>query len=116
MSHSNLSIAKAYYSAMAKKNIAEMEKYLHPDVEILSPLGKMSGKAVILAGVERLFTIFVTLTIHAKFDSDDQVMLACDYEFSAPIGIVPTAILISFKDDLIIKIQLFYDARPFEKK
>ena len=34
----------------------------------------------------------------------------------APIGMIQTAALMTFKDGLIARIELFYDARPFEKK
>ena len=116
MNQKNISIAEAYYTAMGEKNIAGMEKYLHPAIEFFSPYGQTSGKEAVLASVKGMFSIFTTLTIRAKFGSDDQAMLACDYEFAAPIGIVPTAILITLKDDLIIRIQLYFDARPFEKR
>lgn len=38
-------------------------------------------------------------------------MMVYDVTFPAPIGIVHTTALMTFKDDLIIDIELFFDAR-----
>jgi hypothetical protein len=42
-------------------------------------------------------------------------MLTYDAEFGEPIGICRTAVLMTFKDQLIERLELFFDARPFEK-
>jgi hypothetical protein len=49
------------------------------------------------------------------FGSESQAMLTYDADFGEPIGICRTAVLMAFRDDLIERIELFYDARPFEK-
>ncbi len=54
---------------------------------------------------------FNTLTIRAKFGSQDQAMLA--YDINCPIGICRAAALVQFENGLIVSIELFYDARPF---
>jgi hypothetical protein len=43
-------------------------------------------------------------------------MLAYDFMFPDPIGELRAAVLMSFTDHLISKIELFYDGRPFEEK
>lgn len=62
------------------------------------------------------FHCFNTLEIRAKFGSSDQAMLVYDLNCPTPVGMVPVAALITLKNDLIICIELFFDARPFEKK
>jgi hypothetical protein len=42
-------------------------------------------------------------------------MLAYEADFGEPVGICRTAVLMTFKDDLIVLIELFYDARPFAR-
>jgi hypothetical protein len=101
--------------AMAEKNIAGMEKYLHPDVHFISPLAEKDGKAAYLDAAKNLMSFFKTLTIRTTFGSDDQAMVVYDFDFPAPIGHVRTAGLMTFQDGLITKIELFFDARPFEK-
>ncbi len=115
MSNSNLSIAEAYYTAMAEKNVSAMEKYLHPDVKLIAPLAEAIGKKGVLEVITKATSIFNALTIRAKFGSDDQAMLAYDVNFPAPIGKVASAVLLTFQDNLILRIELFYDARQVEK-
>ena len=47
--------------------------------------------------------------------TDEPVMLTYDAEFGEPIGTCRTAVLMTFKDQLIERLELFFDARPFEK-
>ena len=37
MNNYNITVAQAYYKAMAEKNSAEVEKHLHSDVCVISP-------------------------------------------------------------------------------
>ncbi|OGT38237.1 MAG: hypothetical protein A3F11_04310 [Gammaproteobacteria bacterium RIFCSPHIGHO2_12_FULL_37_14] len=115
MNNFNLSIAEDYYTAMAAKNVSAMEKYLHPDVELIAPLADAIGKKALLESITKAISIFNALTIRAKFSSGDQAMLAYDVNFPAPIGNVSSAVLMTFHDKLILKIELFYDARQVEK-
>ena len=115
MNNTNLSIAESYYSEMSAKNIEGMEKYLHPNVSLIAPLAQDHGKQAVLETIRKAISIFKTLTIRAKFGSGDQAMLAYDVDFPAPIGIVKSAVLMTFEDKRIIKIELFYDARQIEK-
>jgi hypothetical protein len=41
--------------------------------------------------------------------------LTYDVDFGEPIGICRTAELMTFEGSLIMRIELFYDARPFER-
>lgn len=41
-------------------------------------------------------------------------MLAFDINFPAPIGVVRSAVLMSFKDNLIHRNEMFYDPRALE--
>jgi len=116
MHKNNVEIAEAYYTAMAEKNLEGLEKYLHPDVQLITPFALVNGKTAVLDAVERLLAFFNTLTIRAKCGSGDEVMLAYDLDFPEPIGKIRTAVLMTFHDGLIIKYELFFDTRLFEKK
>ncbi len=54
--------------------------------------------------------------IRTKFSSDNQVMLAYDLNCVSPIGTIRVAALMTFEDNLILSIELFFDARVFDKK
>ncbi|MBY0501569.1 MAG: nuclear transport factor 2 family protein [Alphaproteobacteria bacterium] len=116
MDINNVNIAEAYYGAMAEKNLKRLGEYLHPDVQFKSPFKEILGKEVFLDVVKEFMTLFETLTIRAKCGSDNQVMLAYDVDFPAPIGKLPTAALMAFQEGLIARIELFFDTRVFDKK
>lgn len=116
MSEKNIALAVAYYQAMGNKNLATIEKLLHPDVRLISPMAQIEGKDAVLNAVKHFLAVFNTLTIRAKFCSGDQAMVVYNLDCSAPFGIVRGAALLTFKEGLIIGYELFYDARPFEQK
>ena len=113
---SNLTIAETYYHQMLKKNFAAMEECLHPDVSFIGPLAKMSGKNAVVEAAKNLSSILDDIKIRAKFSSGNQIMLAYDFMFPESIGKLRAAVLMEFENQLISKIELFYDGRPFEQK
>lgn len=114
MSTKNIAIAKAYYKALNDKNIAAAEQYLHPEIHFISPLTNITGKELVLNAVKGYMTVLKSLTVRTACGSDDQVMLVYDYDVVfAPTDTLHAAVLMNFKDNLIIRIELFFDARPF---
>ncbi len=116
MLEKNVMIAEAYCKALGDKDINRMEQYLHPDVRFIGPMAETTGKEALLGAAKAISSLFKTLTIRAKFGQGDQAMLVYDLEFPMPIGISRGANLMTFKEGLISCIELFYDARPCEKK
>jgi hypothetical protein len=116
MSEKNIASALAYYHAMNNKDLSSIEKHLHPEVRLISPLADIKGKDAVLNSVNHFLAVFNKLTIRAHCNNGDQVMLAYDLDCPAPLGIVRGAVLLAFQEGLIIHYELFYDARPFEKK
>jgi len=116
MHTNNVAIAEAYYTAMASKNSVEMEKYLHPHAQLIGPLSNLSGKEAILEAAQKAFVVLKRIVIRAKFGFEDHVMLAYDWDFNDPIGNLRAAVLMTFQDNFITKIELFFDARAFMKK
>jgi len=111
---SNVALAENYYHHMLKKNFEAMEKCLHPDVDFISPLAKTSGKTAVVEAAKKLSSVLGDIEIRSKFSSGDQIMLAYDFIFPDPIGKLRAAVLMDFKDQLISKIELFFDGRPFK--
>lgn len=58
MSKKNMIIAESYYKAMGDKDLEGIAKYLHPDVQFIAPLAKMTGKNAVLEAVKRFFSLF----------------------------------------------------------
>lgn len=113
MNKTNEDTAEAYYITMGEKNLEGMEKYLHPHVEFISPFAKHKGKEAVLEAAKKFMSLFQTLTIRAKFGSNEQAVMVYDVGLSSPIRNIPTASLMTFQDGRIEKIELFFDARPF---
>jgi ketosteroid isomerase-like protein len=116
MNEKNVASAVAYYQAMADKDLTAMARHLHPDVRLTSPMDDLDGKEAVLAAVKPLVNLIKSITVRAKFASEDQAMLAYDMEFAKPVGVCRTAVLMTFKDGLIARSELFFDARPFANK
>ena len=116
MTEKNVASAVAYYKAMADKDLTSMARHLHPDVRLVTPMEELTGKEAVLEAAKRLLPLINSIKVHAKFGSEDQAMLTYDMDFSAPIGVCRAAALMTFKDGLIARNELFFDARPFEKK
>lgn len=79
-------------------------------------MADLIGKDAVLNVVKHFLAAFNKLTIRAQFGAEDQAMLVYDLDFPAPIEYVRGAALLTFKEGLIIRYELFYDARPFAKK
>ena len=111
MSDKNLTSALAYYQALNDKDLTTAEKYLHPNVKLISPLATVTGKAAVLDSLVGFTKVCNKVVIRAQFNSGNQVMLALNAEFVAPIGTLRTAVLMQFKDGLIHSNELFYDGK-----
>ena len=114
-SENNLATAASYYQAMRNKDVTALSGHLHPDVSLLLPLAELSGKPAVVDAAARLMGLLLGLEIHAKFAVGDQVTLSYHIDFPEPIGLCRAASLMTFRDGLISRIELYYDARPFEK-
>jgi ketosteroid isomerase-like protein len=110
-----VNLANAYYQAMGNKDTAGVAGLLHSDVRLIGPLGEVAGKEAVLQAATEYATVLKSLSVHASFGSEDQAMVNYDVDFGQPLGICRTASLITFRDNLIARVELFYDARPFEK-
>ena len=113
---SNLTIAETYYSSMLKRDFNMMSSYLHENVHFIGPLTEMRGRDAVVSAAKNLSAILNDIQIRAKFSVGNQIMFAYDFMFPAPIGCLRAAVLMEFTNQLISKIELFYDGRPFEEK
>ncbi|KAB8040815.1 hypothetical protein GCL60_02485 [Silvanigrella paludirubra] len=115
MNEKILSLALGYYKSMSEKNIPELKQYLHPNVQVISPLATVTGIQSVLEASKGFVQIFKSLTIKSQFISNNQIMLVMDLDCPEPIGFFRSAVMMTFLDNLIIRNELFYDTRPLEK-
>jgi hypothetical protein len=112
----NVACAVAYYTAMADKDLTGMARRLHPDIQLVTPMEELDGQKTVLEAAKRLLPLIDSIKVHAKFGSKDQAMLTYDMDFVVPIGVCRAAALMTFEAGLITRNEIFFDARPFDKK
>jgi len=112
----NLNLAESYYNAMLAKDFDKMANYLHDNVHFIGPLAEMHGKDNVVTAAKNFGGILQDIQIRSRFSSANQIMFAYDMVVPAPIGKFRAAVLMEFTDGFISKIELFYDARPFQEK
>lgn len=116
MNKNNVAIAKEYCNFMREKNLEKVATYLHPDVEFLGPLSEVKGKEKYCETLIGFMDFFKNYDVRAICGAEDQVMIAYDVEFFEPAVTTRTAALLTIQDNLIQRIELFFDARPFAPK
>ncbi len=117
MHTNNVALAEEYYTLVGKKNAEGIKKYLHPDVELYGPLATAKGKEAVFEATSNFMNMIESLTIRAKFNAVDQAMIVYNVDIPGIVKDFPGASLLSFRDGLIVKIELFYDGgRVVEKK
>ena len=112
----NLNLAENYYNAMLAKDFDKMATYLDDSVDFIGPLAEMHGKDAVVTAAKNFGGILQDIQIRSRFSSDNQIMFAYDMVVPVPIGKFRAAVLMEFTDGFISKIELFYDASPFQEK
>jgi hypothetical protein len=105
---------EAYCRAAETKEASHVAPYLHPDLRFSGPLAKNEGKETYLKKLDEFLSLCKKISIRAKCYGPNQLMLVYEVEFSETL-VCPTAAYVTFKDDLVSTIELFFDARPFVK-
>ncbi len=111
----NLETGESYLAAWKNKDIDAIASFLDPDVHFKGPMTEVDGAGAVLAGAQRMLPMLRDLQIRSKFASGNQAIFTYDFICQEPIGVCRTAELMTFENDRIKSIELFFDARPFEK-
>ena len=115
MNLNNVAIAQAFYTAFGEKNVESMERYLHPDVQLITPLSTLQGKEAYLEAVKSFMAFFNALTIRSTFGEGDQAVVVYDLDCGGGIGKTSGVALMTFQEGLVIRNELFHDTSPFAK-
>lgn len=111
-----LDIAQEYLAAWQRKDADGIANLLHPEVRLKSPVAELSGREPFLMMCQKIFPTLKDVSIRARFAAGNQAMLVYDFVLQEPLGVTRTANLMTFEGDLIRSVELFFDARPFEKE
>ena len=107
----DIETAQRYYRTMLNQDFQAMADCLHPEITFLSPLREMAGKENVVAGAKNFGAVVKSIDIRSAFHAGNQVMMAYDCQFTTPDISLRTAVLMDFKDNLISRIELFFDAK-----
>jgi hypothetical protein len=110
-----LDVAEEYLAAWKRKDIEGIAKLVHPEIHLKSPVADVTGRESFLITCQKIFPILTDVRIHAKFASETRAMMTYDFALHEPLGVTRTANLMTFERRLIRSVELFFDARPFEK-
>lgn len=116
MTISNGMKAEEYYKLIGEKNVEGIKKYLDHDVEFYSPLATLKGKEAVIGATANFMNAIESLKIRASFASGDQAMIVYDVDFPGMASNFPGASLLTFRNNLIVRIELFHDASHFKKE
>jgi SnoaL-like domain len=108
-------IAEDYLAAWKRKDVDAIARILHPDVHLKSPLADVTGRESFVMMVRKIFLELEDVIVRARFASEAEAMIVYDFVLKQPIGVTRTANLMTFEGGLIRSVELFFDARPFEK-
>lgn len=116
MTISNVKKAEEYYKLIGENNVEGIKKYLAPNVRFYSPLAILEGKEAVVEATGNFMNAITALKIRAKFGAEDQAMIVYDVDIPGITNNFPGASLLTFRDDLIVRIELFHDASHFKKE
>ncbi len=108
--------AKAYYTMVGEKDVEGIKTYLHPDVELFGPMAALKGREAVVQATHQFMKMFASLTIRAAFGEGDQAVVIYEVDIPGMTKAFPGASWIWFRDEQIVRIQLFYDASQFLTK
>jgi ketosteroid isomerase-like protein len=111
-----VALAEEYYTWVGAKNLEKIKTYLHPDVELHGPLSHVKGKEAVVKATGDYLNVFQSLTIRSKFGSENQAMIVYEADIPGIAKDFPAAVLLSFRDGLIVKSELFFDASRFRQR
>ncbi|MEC7840114.1 MAG: nuclear transport factor 2 family protein [Chlamydiota bacterium] len=113
MQENNIKLAVSYYTSIGKKNLEKFTNLLHPDVNFFAPIANLVGKDAVIEATEHFMNMISSLEIRAKFGSEEQALIIYDIFIPKLAKKISGASLINIKENLITRIELFYDGSLF---
>ncbi len=111
-----ISQGEAYYKSVGEKNLEKVSAFLAQDVEFYSPMATLQGKEAVTTATSHFMDAISSLTIRAKFGDEHEALIVYEVAIPGVSNAFPGASWLRFKDDKIVRIQLFYDASLMQQK
>jgi len=112
---STLEVTHEYLAAWQRKDADAIAAHVHTHVHFKGPMTELQGREPFIAACKRMFPMLKEYRVRSVAATEDRAIFVYDFVCVEPIGLCRTAELITVKDGLIRDVELFFDARPFEK-
>lgn len=109
-------VARDYYTAMGNKNTKQLSDFLHPEVHFVGPMAEMVGRNRVVDAAQNFMKLFTALEIRHVFEDGENALVVFNLICPDPIGTVRASTLMTIHHGLIVRMELFYDTRPFFAK
>lgn len=111
MNNCNLSVARQYYAWVVKKDISNISRILHEEIEFIGPMSSLRGKAAVFAAIAGYANLVQDIDIIDEYAKNDKVLLTYLLLFQNKRS--RAAVQLTFEDHKIRKLELYYDPTPF---
>jgi ketosteroid isomerase-like protein len=108
-------VVQTYLDAWKHKDADAIGRCVHSDVSFKGPMSESRGRDAFVEGAQRMFPLLREHRVRSIVAAKDQAMFVYDFVCAEPIGACRTAEFVTLKDGLIGSVEIFFDARPFEK-
>ena len=109
----NLDLAKKFYQAWNEKDFATVRSLVADDYHFKGSIDEFHSADEAFAAFEKIAPLINGIELTSIFGSGDQVAAYYIFACAQPVGNVPTAELLTFKDGKVVDSRIFYDARSF---
>lgn len=107
-----LTIAQAYFDAMANKDVEQIASISAEDVVCISPVGERQGAQAFRGFQEGFASMIKNLTLLAAFGDDDHAVIVYNAEtYPVPNAVVAEHVVI--KNGKLASTTVIYDGTPF---
>lgn len=104
----------AYVAACVTKDVEGIGRCLADDVRFIGPMAEFQGREAVLQSFGKIFHILEKQVQRGTMVEGNRALMFYDFVCTPPIGVCRTAEYNELVDGKIARIELFFDARPFE--
>jgi ketosteroid isomerase-like protein len=106
-------VVRSYLRAVGDKDLGKVEELLAPDVTFVGPAMTLAGVRDVLAALRRISAIHVRNDVKRVFVDGNEVCVIYDF-VTDTVGAVPTIEWLSFENERIRSVKLYYDQVPWQ--
>ncbi len=107
------SLATQYIEFVGNKNYDAVADILAPDVSFKGPFMASNSAQDFIAALRRMAPIWKGNVLRAAFADDERACVIYDFVSNTEAGSIPSVELLTFRDDRISSVELFFDRMQF---